>query len=262
MDYIKGNKEAWEEAYENRVDGWGETVVENLQNKTDFYIQPCIKKILDQQDLKGKQIAQFCCNNGRELLSIVKHYEAEGTGFDIAENLIAQAKQHTEALNLPCTFIAENLLDITSKYDQKFDLILFTIGAITWFKDLDELFHVVSRCLKQGGTMILHDIHPFMNMLPLPGEEGFSEGKPMLLQHKYFTDEPWIENNGMGYISGDYESKTFISFSHSLSEIFTATLHNDMEILQFQEFDYDVGLSDAYDHQGLPLSILLYANKK
>lgn len=262
MNYIKKNKEAWEEAFDNKLDGWGETVVHNLQNKSDYYIQPIIKTELDKLNLNGKKVAQFCCNNGREILSIAKHYNIKsGIGFDIAKNLILQGLQHAEELNLPCEFIEENILEIGAEYNNSFDVVIFTIGAITWFEELQSLFQVVSRCLKPNGVMILHDFHPVMNMLPFPDEELYKADIPMILENKYFTKEPWIENNGMGYISGDYESKTFTSFSHSISEIINSTIQADMNIIQFDEYDYDVGLTDVYDNKGLPLSMLLVAKK-
>ncbi|MCI3019994.1 hypothetical protein [[Clostridium] innocuum] len=92
MSYIEKNKEAWEEAFDNRINGWGDVVVENLQASSAYYIQPALQAELDQLNLAGKHVAQFCCSNGRELLSISSHYGAVGTGFDIAENLIAQGQ--------------------------------------------------------------------------------------------------------------------------------------------------------------------------
>ena len=110
--------------------------------------------------------------------------------------------------------------------------------------------------------MLIHDFHPFMNMLPLPGEDCYSDAAVRLLEHKYFTAEPWIENNGMGYISGDYASKTFTSFSHSVSELVNSIIQSGMNIKLLNEYDYDIGLSDVYDTFGLPLSLLLLAEKK
>lgn len=262
MNYIKENKQAWEEAFENRLDGWGDEVVSNLKNKSDYYIHPNIKAELDKLELSNKKVAQFCCNNGRELLSIVKHYGVTGTGFDIAQNFIMQAKQHTKELGLACDFFAENILDLDNEYNNSFDVIIFTIGAITWFKDLELLFNVVSRCLKKNGIMILHDFHPFMNILPLPGEEDYNSKIPVILKNKYFTKEPWIENSGMGYVSGEYESKTFISFSHPISKIINKTIKSNMDIILFEEYDYDIGLTDVYNNMGLPLSMLLIAIKR
>lgn len=48
MSYIKENKQAWEEAFENRLDGWGDDVVTNLKNKSDYYIHPSLKVELDK----------------------------------------------------------------------------------------------------------------------------------------------------------------------------------------------------------------------
>lgn len=262
MNYIQANKEAWEEAFDNKRDGWGENVVENLNHKADYYIAPVIKNELDKQNLSGKKIAQFCCNNGRELLSIIKYYKMQGVGFDIAQNLISQGKQHADQLHLPCQFIAKNILDIESTYYNSFDVIIFTIGAITWFENLDELFAVVTKCLVPNGIMILHDFHPVMNMLALPGEERYQEGTPEVIEHTYFMKEPWIENNGMDYISGEYSSKTFTSFSHSISDIINSVIKANMKLLAFNEYDYDVGLSKVYDNMGLPLSMLLVSAKQ
>ena len=32
MSYIEKNKEAWEEAFDNRINGWGDAVVENSRH--------------------------------------------------------------------------------------------------------------------------------------------------------------------------------------------------------------------------------------
>jgi outer membrane protein W len=51
-------------------------------------------------DLKGKTIAQFCCNNERELLSLYKMGAVYGVGFDIAENQISFANMTAKKLQM------------------------------------------------------------------------------------------------------------------------------------------------------------------
>lgn len=184
-----------------------------------------------------------------------------GVGFDIAENMIVQAQETAQKAGYSCDFVACNILEIASDYDDKFDFIFLTIGAITWFKDLDELFGVVSRCLKPGGVLLLHDFHAFMNMLPLPGEEGFDENALDRVTVSYFRQEPWIENNSAGYMSQCSQSRTFTSFSHTISSIINSVIGSGLELRKFNEYDYDVGLSDLYDNKGYPLSFLLMAKK-
>ena len=213
-------------------------------------------------DFKCKDVAQFCCNNGRELLSLMKLGAKSGVGFDIAENIIEQATDTAKKAGIHnCKFISCNILDIPPEYHSSFDFVMFTIGAITWFEDLGQLFQKATDCLKPNGVLYLHDFHPFMNMLPVPGESEFDENNLNRLVHSYFRKEPWFENGGMGYMSERYTSKTFISFSHTMSSIVNTISKSGMRIFRLNEYDYDVGFSNVYDGKGYPLSFLLLAEK-
>ena len=85
-NYIKGNKEAWEEAFDQRDASWGTDIVERISNEDYPFFNEDTKNVLKTIDTKDKVIGQFCCNNGRELMSLVKCGNAKkGIGFDIAE---------------------------------------------------------------------------------------------------------------------------------------------------------------------------------
>lgn len=260
--YIQDNKQAWEEAFEHRYTGWGETNYERLMNEKLPFFHSDIAKELETMDFKNKTISQFCCNNGRELLSLMQLGAKKGVGFDIAENIINQAIDTAKKANINnCQFVSCDILDIPDEYNNNFDFIIFTIGAITWFEDLKPLFQRVSNCLKTGGIMLIHDFHPIMNMLPLPGEPTFDKNHLNRIEYSYFRKEPWIENEGMSYMSEQYTSKTFTSFSHTISDIINAISFSKMRVVKMNEYDYDVGLTDVYDKKGFPLSYLLIAEK-
>lgn len=262
MDYISDNKQAWEEAFENRVPGWGDDHADALASQTLPFFNQDMIAVLKSLDLKGKTIAQFGCNNGRELLSAMQLGAAHGIGFDLTENFVGQARQIAEKIGCKnVDFVTTNLLEIDETYHNRFDLIFFTIGAITWFKDLNELFTVVSKCLKSNGMLLVNDFHPFMEMLPFPGEEGYDPDHLGRVTYSYFRKEPWIENDGMSYITPEYYSKTFTSFSHTLSEIFTALIESGISIKKFLEFDYDLGMTEVYNGLGLSLSFILLGEK-
>ena len=111
-EYIKGNKEAWEEAFDNRSPEYGADIEKLLgENFCPYaYFDYGVADVLKKYDMRGKKIGQFCCNNGRELLSLVKTTGAEsGIGFDIAENMVAFANEKAEKLSIPCRFIAKNM---------------------------------------------------------------------------------------------------------------------------------------------------------
>lgn len=262
MNYINTNKAAWEEAFEHRYTNWGDENYKILTAQKLPFLNSDVKKELEKIHFEGKSIAQFCCNNGRELLSIMQLGAKNGVGFDIAENIIEQARETaTKAKLSNCEFIACNILDINEQYYNQFDFICFTIGAITWFENLNLLFEKVSKCLKPSGILFINDFHPFMNMLPTPDEDTFDANALNKIAYPYFRKEPWIENNGMGDITPQYDSKTFTSFSHTMSDIINSVVECGMNIQKLNEYSYDVGLTDIYDSKNYPLSYILLAKK-
>ncbi len=162
----------WEEAFDNRDAAWGTDITDRVRNEDYPFFNEDTKRALKKLDIEGKAIGQFCCNNGRELLSLVKCGKAaKGTGFDIAANQVAFAREKAEELDLPCTFEAVNIYDIDDRYKEQFDLVIITIGALCWFDDLNRFFSIVAKCMKPGADILINEQHPFTNMLAAEGEE-------------------------------------------------------------------------------------------
>jgi len=265
MSYIEANKAAWEEAFDNRFPNWGDDDHERLKDGRFALLNEAVRRELEAIDLNGKTVAQFCCNNGGELLSLVLGSGAShGVGFDIAENIIGQARETAVKTGIEnCDFAAYNILDIPEGYHSRFDFIFFTIGAIIWFEDLRLLFEKTAKCLKTGGLLLINDFHPVMNMLALPGDDCFDQSRLDRFAYSYFTREPWVTNDGMGYMTDKYESKPFTSYSHTMSAIVNALSEHRIKTIKLNEYDSsdDDGLTGVYKNKGIPLSFVLIAEK-
>ena len=159
-NYSEKNREAWNEAAsvhrkKRKVDY---TVL--FKNKNYSVLDNTLSSLLNKISLSGGTVAQLCCNDGRELLSIVNTTGATGVGFDISDEFIAEASTIAKSTNLDCRFVRTNIYDLNTEYDNTFDSILFTAGALTWFHDLGRLFELVARMLKPEGHLIIYEIHP------------------------------------------------------------------------------------------------------
>ena len=261
--YIEGNKAAWEEAFDNRDASWCADITERIQKEDYPFFNEETKSVLKKIDINGAVVGQFCCNNGRELLSLVKCGNAKkGIGFDIAENQVAFANGKAKELDLPCTFEAVNIYDIDDRYKEQFDVVLITIGALCWFNDLDRFFAVIAKCMKPGAVIVINEQHPCTNMLATDGEEVFDPDHRMECHYSYFEHE-WTGNGGIYYMTQkSYHSKTFTDYTHSMSEIITGMCNNGIVITGMQEFDTDIsGGFNAIDHNGFPLSMILLGKK-
>ncbi len=149
--YIEGNKEAWEEAFDKRDASWGADITERIRKEDYAFFNEETIAVLKRINTEDAVIGQFCCNNGRELLALVKSGRAKrGIGFDIAENQVAFANDKAKELQLPCEFEAVNIYDIDDRYKEQLDVALITIGALCWFDDLNRFFEVIAKCMKPG----------------------------------------------------------------------------------------------------------------
>ena len=95
MDYVAANKAAWEEAFEKHQAGYAEDPVERLR-RGELFLDKSLREALTELDVSGLDVGQFCCNHGRELLSVVQMGASHGVGFDIAENFVAEGERRTE----------------------------------------------------------------------------------------------------------------------------------------------------------------------
>ena len=261
--YIEGNKAAWEEAFENRDPSWGADISERLTDEEYPFFNEETAAALRTIETEGKVIGQFCCNNGRELLSLVKSGRASrGVGFDIAENQVAFANKKAKDLQLPCEFVAVNIYDIDDRYKETFDVVIITIGALCWFKDLGRFFEIVAKCMKPGAVIVINDQHPCTNMLALEGDEEYDPSHRLECRFSYFEHE-WIGNEGMYYMTQKtYQSKTFTDYTHPLSEIITGMCRNGIVVTGMQEFDHDIsGALEDLNGCGYPLSVIIEGKK-
>ena len=263
MDYSKANKAAWEEAFAKHRAGYKEDPVLHLRRGDRSFLEVDVLVELEKIGLKGKEVAQICCNNGRELLTLLTMGAAKGTGFDIPENFIGEARRLAREANLNAEFVATDIYDIDEKYSDQFDLVLITIGALCWFEDLGRFFEKVVLVLKEGGVLLINEQHPYTNMLAMVTEEGHDPARPDKVVFSYFKEEPWVDNGGVDYVGKTtYASKTLYSFPHSFAAVINALRKCNLRVERLSEFDYDISTSWPHiDKRGMPLCYVLVAEK-
>jgi 2-polyprenyl-3-methyl-5-hydroxy-6-metoxy-1,4-benzoquinol methylase len=135
------NRAAWNQASKYHQKARKNSLLKGFENPefttfTSDYDDIVINK-LKHINFDGKTIAQLQCQNGRELLSLMKFGAKEATGFDISDIAISEAEQLAETAKLNAKFVRVNVLEIDDKYNDYFDFI-----------------YVLSRLLKKGGQIL------------------------------------------------------------------------------------------------------------
>lgn len=260
-DYIEANRRSWDEAAPIHAELKLGHLIENFRRPGYSCLDEVETAILERIGIKGKSVAQLCCNNGREILSVVNMGAARGVGFDISQAFLDQGRQMAEAGGIACEFVAVSVYEIPARYDGQFDLVTVTIGALGWLPDIRGFFAVAARLLKPGGRIFIYEMHPILGMFE-PGEEK----NPLEIRYSYFMTEPFRSDEGLDYYGGtQYQGEPNYWFHHKLSDIIGSSLDQGFALESFVEYDVDIsGVHRALGEQANrpPLSYTLVAQKR
>lgn len=225
MDNLSKNIEINRQSWEDRT---------AVHLKSDFYDLKSFKKhqmslkpieLEAMGDVKGKSILHLQCHFGQDSLSWAKK-GAYVTGVDFSPAAISAAKELSKELNIDARFIESNVLTLDLQED--FDIIFMSYGTLGWLPDLKLWGSIVSKHLKQGGTFLISEFHPLIDLLDEKTQFG------------YFFDEntPTIKEEGTYTDGGEDMSTEYCWWSHSLTEIFVALESNGLKLQSFEEFNY------------------------
>ena len=245
-DFTEANRAAWNETAPIHAAQNLEGLLENF--RTPGY--SCLDKPFEVErlqalKLEGKSVAQLCCNNGRELISVKNLFKAgRCVGFDISDEFITQARALNYAAEQDIEFVRVNVLEIPETFTAQFDLVYITIGALGWLPNLEVFIGNISRLLKPGGNLLIYEMHPILDMFDA---DETAKNNPLELKHSYFKRTPIIETGGLDYYGGSsYESKTMYWFHYKLSDLIGGLIRAGLQITAFDEFDFDISATFAH----------------
>ncbi|MCT4640204.1 MAG: class I SAM-dependent methyltransferase [Bacteroidales bacterium] len=220
-------------------------------------------KVLDEISIKGKDIVHLCCNNGSELLSLKRMGAGRCMGIDISELAIEEGKRRSEQFDIDCEFICSDIYELSDDYNNSFDIVHVTAGCLGWLPDLNLFFGICNRLLRQGGCVLIHEIHPFSEMLPFDNSDIDDR---LRIVDSYFYSEPIVETGSLDYIGNtDYESEPQYWFVHTLSSIIMGLMNSGFNLHRFIESPNDISMSHAKVEKmkaGVPLSLIIQAQKQ
>ena len=263
-NWAERNREAWNQALEYHQAARNNTLQAGFENPDysafDRDCDEVLLKKLDGIDFTDKTIVQMPCNNGRELLSLMRRGAKAAVGFDISDVAIAEARGLAEIAKLNAMFVRTDILEIGEEYNGLFDFIYISEGSLQWFPDLHAYFSVVGRLLKPGGQLLVFEMHPFAYFF----ENGFDANNPNFDDlTSYFEPGPYGYPGGLDYVGGvEYPAKECYWFMHQVSGIVKAILQNGIQILDFDEYNLEMANNPAAElFDKFPLSYLIKGKK-
>ena len=224
-DYIEKNKDSWNQRtsyhigsafydQENFIKG------KSSLNDIELYLLG---------DIAGKKILHLQCHFGQDSISLAR-MGAKVTGVDLSDKAISEAKLIAKATNTNVAFICCDVYDLPAHLNESFDIVFTSYGTITWLPDLDKWGKIISKYLVPGGKFVFVEFHPVVWMF----DNDFDK-----VGYNYFNNGPIVETENGTYADKDAPIRTeSVCWNHSLSEVISSLLHNNMELSSFDELDY------------------------
>ena len=182
-DYIAGNRAAWDASADyHRNAGSFAKMRDGFAAGGYSCLDEIETGIFKSLGVEGKDVAQLCCNNGRELLSVKTMGAGTCAGFDQSAPFLEQGRELAAAGKIDCRFVETDVYEIPAEFDAAFDLVFVTIGVFGWMPDLSRFIGVAARLLRPGGAFYVYEQHPIINMF-----EAGDPVDPYRLVHSYFV---------------------------------------------------------------------------
>ncbi|MEZ4632031.1 MAG: class I SAM-dependent methyltransferase [Deinococcales bacterium] len=252
----EANRKAWNETAAIHANITLKALLEGIQKPDYSTLDVIEEKIFAELGIQDKAIIQLSCNNGRELLSLKKRGAGRCMGVDISDDFIAQARELAKVGQLEAEFIRSDVYELKG-YDEAFDIVYITIGALGWLPDLKSYLALIQRLLRPGGHVFIYEMHPILDM--------FDPDKALNLQHSYFRTKPYVSSNDPDYMDPSQRvSETSYWFHHKLSDIIGGLAKEGLSLVHFCEYDHDISevfKEFAKFEKRLPMCYSLVAEK-
>lgn len=236
--YTDANRVAWDEAAARHAAHNNAALFEAVRDPSYVSFEGEILDTLRDVGVAGKQVIQLGCNNGRETLSLRNLGAARCVGVDASAEFLAHGREmiRIAGAGAQVELVETDIYELPEEFDGAFDMVLVTIGVISWMPDLEAFFEAAARLLKAGGQLVMEEMHPVLFMY----EEG-ADGAPSEPRYSYFSDEVWEETAGLDYYGHEsYDSAPNYSFMHRLDRILMAAIGAGLGLRRFTELDYDI----------------------
>ena len=185
--------------------------------------------------LAGLRVVHLQCHLGTDTLSLLRLGAATVSGLDFSPAAIEQCRRLFGRAGVPGHFVIGDVHDAGRLFDQRFDLVYASIGAINWIPSIGRWLAVAASLLAPGGRLHLRDVHP-MAMVIDPGGDA-----ELRLRYPYGERaEPVTIESDQTYV-GDgtpVAHKTTHEWSHGLGEIVQGALDAGLVIGRLEEHYY------------------------
>lgn len=212
----------------NKVAGWYGKHLQGKDTYQSSLIFPNTLKLLRPK--AGKHYLDIACGEGSFAVQLSSQYKARVTGFDLAPQLITQAKRKA---NRDCSFLIGDAMHFPqSVLKQQFDGAT-CILAIQNIEDYVVVFEQAADVLKPGASLVIVLNHPAFRP---PKQSGWGFDEQRKLQYRRVDTYLTPYHVAMSAHPGKRQTEHTVSFHHPLQDYVHALVQAGLVITGLEEW--------------------------
>jgi len=239
MKEIESNKHAWGQVSKDHYHYFKKALLEGTY-QLNSYIQNEIG------DLTGKKVIHLQCNTGADTIMLAKIADS-AVGVDLVPDNILYAKKLVHDVNVTnVDFIESDIMELTKKHNEKYDVVFVSEGAIGWLPDLMKWGQTVRHLLKDDGYFYIFESHPISLMF----DESKLNAGITEIKYPYFKENPDVDDTIGGYASETKQGVETFFWQYKISDVLNSLIAAGLHIEYFHEFQenfYDMGGGQRVD---------------
>jgi uncharacterized membrane protein YdbT with pleckstrin-like domain len=123
--YTEANRISWNEAAPRHEEKNQQQLLQDVTRADFNALEPELAETLNRLDIQGKRVAQICCNNAKDLLSVIKMGAGSGLGIDAASAFIDQGNELIKAAHYQEKWSCSSVTSTTFQINITNSLMLF-----------------------------------------------------------------------------------------------------------------------------------------
>lgn len=190
-----------------------------------------LKPWLPQKTVAKLDLLHLQCHIGTDTLSWQRLGATHVTGLDFSSQSLEYARQIANRANAPLTYVEGDARFASQKIQSQFDVIVTSMGTITWLPELTSWAQSIAQLLKAGGTFLIRDDHPFLNALDF---------ESLVVHTDYFNDGVLTYDEDGSYTDHSthkIQHTTNHNWNHDFQELTSALRDAGLTIEFLGEYD-------------------------
>lgn len=189
---------------------------------------------LPDRSVRGRSLCHLQCHIGTDTLSWWRLGATDVHGVDFSPEALAEARDIAAQAGAgdQITYVEADARRAAAAVGRRFDLVVTSVGTITWLPTLDEWAQSIHDLLEPGGLFMIRDDHPILDALDYEPWDITTDYMNGSTTFTYEAAETYTDSKGVAIAA-----TTVHNWPHPLTEVVGALVNNGMTVRALGEHE-------------------------